>query len=147
MVWSSGQFANCGIPCQGRDPRIAAREITALANSGGGRIVVGVDERAGPVGDPNPDGTRRLLERAAKSVGAGLTIDVFEATLDGHQLVICDVGPPPDDAPVIAPDGALVRRGPLGENVPLSGREVARAFQHAQPGVDQNERPRPRSAK
>jgi predicted HTH transcriptional regulator len=33
-----------------RDPRLAARQLASLANSGGGRLVVGFDEERGPIG-------------------------------------------------------------------------------------------------
>jgi predicted HTH transcriptional regulator len=120
-----------------RDRGMAARELSALANSGGGRIVIGVDDRTGLVGDPDPSRSKKLLQSAADELSPSLNVEVREATLDGHPLVIAEVPAPPEDqAPIIAPDGALVRRGRGGESVPLSGSEIVQAFQHAQPGLD-----------
>jgi predicted HTH transcriptional regulator len=123
-----------------RDPRAAARTLSALANSGGGRIVVGVDDRDRLVGDPDPVRSKRLLQTAADSLSPSLAVDVREVSLDGHPLVIAEVPTRAEGgAPVIAPDGALIRRGPSGESVPLSAAEIVQAFQIAQPGLDREQ--------
>jgi predicted HTH transcriptional regulator len=108
------------------DARVAAREIAALANSGGGRLIVGVEEGRGLLGLDDPERTRRLVEHAAQLIDPRPPVDTYIEEIDGSELVVADIrGPKP---PYIGPDGAIVHRSKEGRRLAFSGRELQAAL-------------------
>lgn len=116
-----------------KDPGQAARLISAIANSGGGRIVVGASPGKGPVGLENPDRTRQLIDRAALAIEPSVPLTFHEVAVDGLPLIVADLDPVGNRGPFIPPDGAIVRRNRQGTPVPLAGSEVIRAFSQVEP--------------
>ncbi len=106
-------------------PASAAQSIASLANSGGGQLVVGVDERSGIVGLNDPFGTERILNEAAALVSADVEVEKQRSGPDGAPILIAQVKAAAD-GPVAAPDGTLMRRGPDGRMLPLTAAELAR---------------------
>src|SRR6187401_244778 len=68
------------------DERLAARELAALANSGGGWLVVGVRRDTLIVGVDNAERTRELIESSARNIEPRPTLDVYVDTVDGAEL-------------------------------------------------------------
>ena len=72
----------------------AKKTVVAFANSGGGRIVVGVDDDGSPVGVANVDA---CMLRAMQSVGNGISpdlarfVDIRSGERDGVPVVVVDV--------------------------------------------------------
>lgn len=130
---SQGESSSLEFKNDLRSKEQAAELIAAMANSGGGAIVVGVDDRGGPVGLSHPERSRRLAEAAASAVWPAVGVTTDEAEVGGEHLVVVGV-PGVGDGPVLAPRGALVRRGAQGNTEPLPGWEVAKVLETRQPG-------------
>ena len=78
-----------GLP---RDAKVA-RTLAAFANTRGGHLFVGVDDRGQLVGAVKPREVERALRRIAEaSIEPPVTARVQTLALDGHPIVIATVG-------------------------------------------------------
>jgi predicted HTH transcriptional regulator len=108
------------------DARIAAREMAAIANSGSGRLIVGVEEGLGAIGLEDPESTRRLIDNAIHLIEPPPHVDTYVREVNGRAVVVADVqGPSP---PYVGPDGAIARRASDGARLAFSGAELQAAF-------------------
>lgn len=108
------------------DPEQAAQLFAAMANSGGGQVVVGVNDDQGPVGLANLQRTLEIAEQAAKTVEPSVPMTVEEEAVDGHEIVVVELQPKEDQGIFVPPDGAIRRRDGQGRSVVLSGSELVR---------------------
>jgi hypothetical protein len=106
------------------DQEQAAALIAAMANSGGGQIVLGTNENADAVGLEDPERTRTLLEKGAAEIAPAVSVTVREERVGGQPLLVAELEPNPDQGPFAPPSGAIQRRDQHGRNVALSGREL-----------------------
>lgn len=102
-----------------RDPGIAAHEIASLANSGGGLLVVGVEEREGPIGVGDVEKQKELLDRAVALVSPSVDVETGTAELDGNWLVLAEVHS--DNTLHLGPEGGIAKRTSDGQRVAISG--------------------------
>ncbi len=109
-----------------RDPEQAAALIAAMANSGGGQIVLGANESSEAVGLQNPAQTRKLLESGVAKIEPRVTMSLEETSLDGQTLLLAELHPDPGKGPFVPPSGPIQRRDTQGRHVALSGTELAR---------------------
>jgi predicted HTH transcriptional regulator len=118
-----------------REPAAAAQLVSALANSGGGHIVLGAREpgQGGPVGLDNPEQTRAIVVGAAEAIAPSVPLGIDEGTVDGKPVLIATVLPEDSAGPYIPPSGAIFKRDRDGKNVPLSGQELMQAFASSAP--------------
>jgi hypothetical protein len=100
-----------GLAADGR----AARTLCAFANTRGGMLFVGVDDRGRPFGVARPDGVARALrEMAATMVVPSVHVRVGTTRIDGKALVWCSVPLSPARPHACVAGGAsevLVRAG------------------------------------
>lgn len=87
-----------------------AKDVAAMANSGGGVIVVGVDTAGRPSGwDPSDVpriNARAVTDRIAPYVAGTLGLTVGQARRDGHEVVVLAVEPRTGAPVVVAGPGA-----------------------------------------
>ncbi len=121
------------------DPGQAAQLVAAMANSGGGRIVLGAAEGAEPVGLDDPEQTRRMVEKAVQAVEPRVPLAFDEIAVDGRPIVVASLQPGKDQGPFLPPDGAIVRRVDRGRNAPLVGPELVHALSQAEPKITDRE--------
>ena len=90
-----------------RDEKVA-RTLCAFANTRGGLLLVGVDDRGEPLGAPHPPRTAaRLREIARRAVEPELAVESGEVDLAGRRLVWCLVPlSPARPHSVVGDDGA-----------------------------------------
>lgn len=92
-------------------PESIARSITSLANTNGGTVIIGVDERRRVHGVSDPRSALAAINRAAQIVTPALLIEPHVVVHDGKELIVLDV-PQGYDTPYIAADKQIVvRRG------------------------------------
>jgi len=105
-------------------PSTLARTLVAFANTGGGRIVVGIDDATRqPIGIPDRETTLDSIYRAASldCCQPAVSISVEERTYQGQPVFVVTVPYQPRE--MFTTDGrALVRRGT--ENVPALPYEI-----------------------
>lgn len=109
-----------GVP----DIGATARSIAGLANSGGGRLVLGVDPSTKePLGLTDPTAAGQVLEEAAKLVRPRVELQMLRTDTSGQPVLVAEIGSA--ERPVADPDGAFVGRGPTGNRVALDASELA----------------------
>lgn len=114
-----------------RDPRSAARTLAALANSGGGHLVVGWDERGKSVMPIKEKEVAGLLNRAAGLTRPPLVVRLDAVGRDGHTVIVATVEPSANGNLAVAPDGGVMRRDTSGRAIPVSVPDALRALAHA----------------
>jgi predicted HTH transcriptional regulator len=105
----------------------AARLIAAMANSGGGKIVLGAEEGKA-VGLKSPDETSRIAKQGAQSVEPEVPITLHEVQVDGSSVVVAEVDSAGDRDLHVPPDGGLVKRAADGQDLPVSEQDLISAF-------------------
>jgi predicted HTH transcriptional regulator len=108
------------------DGRLAARELAALANSGGGWLIVGVRRDTSIVGVEGAERTRELIESSARNVEPRPALDVYVDTVEGATLVVAHVDG--GTQLFVGPDGAISRRTRDGHRLAFSGTELESAL-------------------
>lgn len=104
-----------------RDSSTLEKNISALANTHGGKIIVGIQEPNKVVGT-DPSQIFRLIERCRKSLSPSIDIDVATVTIEGKRVVVISVPKSPE---VVLANGMALKR--LGERIiPLTPREIAK---------------------
>lgn len=102
-------------------PTSMASSLSALANlPGGGRIILGLDERTGfrAVGLTDPDGLKAALASLARQgLVPPLILTLHDAEVDGDRVVVADVPecPLPDKPCTVAGSGKAYIRGHDGD--------------------------------
>jgi predicted HTH transcriptional regulator len=100
------------------DPRFLSRLIAALANSSGGTVLFGVDERgADRIAGVDPISTRESIRRAVSRLDPVPPIDIQDVSVDGRNIVVLDVSPA---GLTLTPEGAYVRMGSTVRPAPAS---------------------------
>lgn len=89
-------------------PEILSRLLCAFANTDGGVILVGVDERRGPVGCDSQK-MMRLFEAAQRRLREASSASMHFHRLDGVEIAVIRVAKAP--RLVSSVDGVFVRRG------------------------------------
>lgn len=106
---------------EGGLPTSMASSLCALANlPGGGRVILGLDERTGfrAVGLTNPEGLKAgLASLARQGLVPPLAIDLHDAKVDGQRVVVADVPecPPAHKPCAVAGSGKAYIRGHDGD--------------------------------
>ena len=126
-----GEDAHLEVKATVQDPRSVARHVAALANSGGGKLVVGWDERSGALTPVDTAGVRRTLDGAVALVSPALETRTEVANGSEGALVVLHVGSAPTGRPALSPDGAVARRDDAGRTVPLPVSEALAALSPA----------------
>ena len=72
------------------DVEVAAKNIVAFANTSGGRLIVGYDERTRNIGSCTLK-DRTLIERAISLVDNCPKVDLYTLSIDGKCVLIADV--------------------------------------------------------
>jgi ATP-dependent DNA helicase RecG len=105
-------------------PATLARTLVAFANSGGGRVLIGIDDATcQPTGIPDREATLDSIYRAASldCCQPAVSISVEERTYQGQLVFIVTVPYQPRE--MFTTDGrVLVRRGT--ENVPAAPHDI-----------------------
>lgn len=127
QLLQSPESADLEFKAELHDEEQAARLIAAMANSGGGKIVLGVaDGKA--VGLKSPAKTKRVAEQGAQTVEPSVPVAVKELRVDGSPIVVADVGPTGDRHLYVPPGGAIVKRAADGQTFPVSQQDLIGAF-------------------
>ena len=106
---------------EGGMPTSMASSLSALANlPGGGRVILGLDERTGfrAVGLTDPEGLKAgLASLARRALVPPLILTLHDAEVDGERVVVADVPEcPPSDKPcTVAGSGRAYIRGHDGD--------------------------------
>jgi predicted HTH transcriptional regulator len=126
-----------------RDVRAAARELAALANSGGGQLLVGVDDRRGIVGVPDTQRVLQILDAAARTISPPVDAAIYSAVIASHSVVVAEVASG-DDTPHVGADGTFARRTSDGRRIAFNGADlvdlVARRAQSMGRGFEEEAR-------
>lgn len=86
------------------------REITAFANSGGGRIIVGIDNDGKMVGVSNINSLISRLESIARGCDPSVPLKIRSHTRNGKELLLVDI-PDGADKPYSCASGFYLRSG------------------------------------
>lgn len=89
-------------------PPALARVVSAFANSGGGKVLVGIDERRGIVGCDR-DRLRRSFEAVQRQIRGSVDMTLDFVAVDGKEVGVVSVGQSNDV--VMSRDGIFIRRG------------------------------------
>ena len=89
-------------------PAMLARVVSAFANTSGGKILVGVDERHGIVGCDR-DRFRRVFEATQRQIKGSVDMVLDFVSIDGKEVGIVFVEG--SDDVVMSRDGIFARRG------------------------------------
>ena len=117
------------------DPGRAAELIAAIANSGGGRIVFGVEKPGSLVGLDDPAAATRMVEEAASEVLPAVAVTVQDKDVEGQTVSVVSV--PSGTGPVLPPKGPIVKRDAAGQSEAVSAKDVTQAFARtSKPGKD-----------
>ncbi|MFQ5859291.1 MAG: RNA-binding domain-containing protein [Anaerolineae bacterium] len=108
----------------GTKPATLARTLVAFANTGGGRVIIGIDDTTRqPTGIPDGEATLDSIYRAASldCCQPAVSISVEERTYQGQSVFVVTVPYQPRE--MFTTNGrVLIRRG--GENVPAASYEI-----------------------
>lgn len=104
-----------------RDLSILVKNVSALANTNGGFILVGVEEPNRIVGT-DPDQVCQLVERARHALSPTLDLDVSIVSIKGKSVAVISIPRSPEI--VLANGMALKRSG--AQNLSLTPEEIAR---------------------
>lgn len=107
----------------------AAKLISAMANGGGGTIVLGVEETEKPVGLADPAKTTKVAIEAAQTLSPVVELAINQAEVEGQHIAVVEV--PPGSQPVLPPKGPLVKRSADGKTEVMSGADVERGYSRA----------------
>jgi predicted HTH transcriptional regulator len=130
------------------DPRFLADALAALANTRGGALLVGVDDRLWGAGDPyeavvgveDVAEARDVLGRALRQVDPELSIDVSEVSVDGKVVLVAEVGEQGLGAgPFVGPFGIRVRTE-HGATRPMPKEQLLDALSFGLQGADDSSR-------
>lgn len=103
-----------------RDPTILVKNVSALANTHGGMILVGIQEPNKIVGT-EPNQVFQLVERSRKALSPALDLDVKIVTIDDKSVAIISV---PESPEIVLANGMALKR--LGDhNLALTPQEIA----------------------
>jgi hypothetical protein len=96
---------------EARSPEQIAHHIASLANSYGGTLVIGINDRRAVTGVRDLRATLGLVSKAAHLVNPSILLEPEATTADGKQIVLLDV-PQGYDTPYTTTDGHIpVRSG------------------------------------
>jgi hypothetical protein len=104
----------------------AAEAIAAMANSGGGQILLGVEEPGKPVGLADLAKATEVAKEAAQSVSPAVEVTVDHTKVKGRTVALVEVPAGPE--PVLPPKGPIAKRDAAGETRAVSGDDVKQAF-------------------
>jgi len=102
------------------DPSTLVKNISALANTHGGTILVGIQEPNLVVGT-NPDAVVQIVERSREVLSPTIDLDVTTVIIDSKPIVVVSV---PESQQIIMANGmALKRTG--SQNLALTPSEIS----------------------
>lgn len=107
-----------------REPRTLARLIGAMANSGGGTLLVGVREPRSVVGVVRSE-LQRIYDAALQRVRPPPPTLLSFSSLDGKEIGVVEIGTRGDL--VLSDEGAFVREGAASQPMEASGIALALA--------------------
>ncbi|OZC01190.1 ATP-binding protein [Rubricoccus marinus] len=121
------------------DPARVAAHVAALLNSGGGYILVGVDELGRPSGDVDAEASATTLQSyLARHITPATLVDVgVDETPDGLHVVTIVV-PGGKDGPFVANERVYIRTG--SETRPATGDELQALLQRTVAATERWER-------
>jgi len=104
-----------------RDPSILVKNVSALANTHGGKILVGIQEPNKIVGT-DPDQILHIVERTRNALSPSIDLDVTTVTIDDKHVAVISV---PESPEIVLANGMALKR--LGDrNVALTPPEIAK---------------------
>lgn len=89
-ILSAGENEQVEFKSRIADIEVAARNIVAFANTNGGRLIVGYDERTSTIGSCTLK-DRTLIEKAISTVDNCPKVDLYTLSIDGKCVLIADV--------------------------------------------------------
>lgn len=108
------------------EPPEAARLIAGLANSGGGKIVLGAEGPGKVSGLADPEHAEAVLGEAANLIAPALNLQLEPATANGVHLGVVTV--PRGNGLVLGAEGPLTDRGEKGELRVLSKARISQVL-------------------
>ena len=113
------------------DPRVLAREITALANTKGGFVILGIDENRKIVGI-DAEKAKRAYQNAEKLVAPQSIGKFYLAEIDGRNIGVVEI--PTTASPLYntLPSGAVYQRSGA-RTVPISASHIVERFKEFLP--------------
>jgi len=124
---SSDESQSLAFESELSDRSQAAELIAEMANSGGGTILVGVEEPRKPVGLDDPAEATQVAKEAAKTISPAVEVTVNEVEVEGLMVAAVEV-PPAGQEPVLPPKGPIVKRDAAGKTEAVSGEDVMQAL-------------------
>lgn len=106
-------------------PQILSREVSAFANTKGGNVLVGVDERQGIVGCDREQ-LRRVFEAAQQNIKGNIDLALDFVEVDGKDVGVITVGE--SHGVVSLRDGIFVRRG--SEVIAMTPQEIQKRISY-----------------
>jgi len=101
--------------------------VSALLNSGGGLVIIGVDERGKPLGLANDDvRAKDMAVSLREAISPTPLIDVRMETLEGGEVIAIDI-PGASNTPFVADGRVYLRKGK--RTAPASGEELQELFE------------------
>jgi predicted HTH transcriptional regulator len=117
----------------------AAELIAEMANSGGGTILIGVEEPRKLVGLDDPAEATQVAKEAAKTISPAVEVTVNEVEVEGLTVAAVEV-PPAGREPVLPPEGPIVKRDAAGNRVARSTRRDELGGHRKEENAEQGER-------
>jgi predicted HTH transcriptional regulator len=112
----------------------AAQLIAGLANSGGGRIVLGAGGQGKISGLRDAAQAETSISEAANLVVPSVNVDFATKDIGNQQVGVVEV--PAIDGLVVAPNGPIVRRDEDGETRSLTESDISKALTSSKGGTD-----------
>ncbi len=121
-----------------KDTALLIPHVVALLNSGGGTVVIGMDDRGQPVGMPHAPNLAGQIEGEIRAAISPMALfSVATEKVDGVDVLLIEV-PGGRDVPFVTEGKVFLRRG-VG-TVAANGEDLQRIFQRRTPEPERWER-------
>ena len=73
------------------DFRKIVSNLVAFANTNGGKLIIGVDDRGKIVGINNSERARRIISKAADAISPPLKVHIQPIEVEGKKVLVVDI--------------------------------------------------------
>jgi len=101
--------------------RIIVSNLVAFANTNGGKLIIGFDERGKIVGIDNIEHARQIISKAANTISPPLKINVQSIEIEGKKVLAVEI-PKGDSSPYFAYGRSWQRVG--AADLPLTSENL-----------------------